>query len=474
MKTLQFLFMTLVLIIFLGFGLQPANADDANGISIQNIKVQPSTVKVGNTFTVTATLVNNSTVPIVLDSGTCSIKDMQVPFFTVTFDNHVKIKSKNMTCAGVGLSQILNPGKNSIGTSPDSTLVYIATESGTANVTVAFSYYVKNQTDPNQPDIRQTISKSLMFTIYDNSTGSKPVNAIVLSPLKQLKSGIKIQDIVCKQGLTLLVSHYGSPACIMPEHVQKFVQNNWSIVDVSTKYSHIDLQVWGSYSPETLQDHFLRGSISSRAGPISNATILISVNGVPMGNTTSTSDGCFQFNQWDEQRFSSKIEEFVKDDQTKIEHSPIDLLFTARYLGNENHNPVTATQDSYLYLYLVPLAPSQYDTSISPSSEINITQGNSVQFQVTIKPFSKYWGVQHMKLGLQRTPCGLTYDILPTGNNSDSTSENHPASFNVTLNTASNTPLGKYWIMITQDTSGLDNSNIDSDVGAVFLDVMKK
>src|SRR5438309_10939805 len=114
-------------VIFLGFGLQPAHADDANGISIQNIKVQPSMIKVGDTVTITATLVNNSTVPIVLDSGTCTIKDTHVPFFTVLFDNHAKIKAKNIYCAGVGLSQILNPAKNIIGTSPspDSELTYI-------------------------------------------------------------------------------------------------------------------------------------------------------------------------------------------------------------------------------------------------------------------------------------------------------------------------------------------------------------
>src|SRR5260370_6936204 len=116
------------------------------------------------------------------------------------FDNHAKTKAENINCAWVGWSQILNPGKNIIGTSPDYTLVYIATESGTANVTVTFPYYVKNQTDPTQPNIEQTISKSLLFTIYDNKTnviinpnyGQGIVTVPLLkSPLQQFESAIK-------------------------------------------------------------------------------------------------------------------------------------------------------------------------------------------------------------------------------------------------------------------------------------------
>src|SRR5689334_12101607 len=117
MKTLHLWLVMFTVIIFLGFGLQPDHADDADSISIQNIKVQPSTIKVGDTFTVTATLVNNSTVPIVLGGGTCVPIVEPVPLFTVMFDNHAKIKAKNMICADVGLSKTLDPGKNIMGTS---------------------------------------------------------------------------------------------------------------------------------------------------------------------------------------------------------------------------------------------------------------------------------------------------------------------------------------------------------------------
>src|SRR5438309_6196716 len=87
-------------------------AENTNGVEIQNIQVQPSMVKVGDAFTITITLVNNSTVPIWLDGGKCSSTDKQGSFFTLIFDNHAKIKTKEINCAGVGWSQLLDPGKN--------------------------------------------------------------------------------------------------------------------------------------------------------------------------------------------------------------------------------------------------------------------------------------------------------------------------------------------------------------------------
>ncbi|MGI0074129.1 MAG: hypothetical protein ACREA3_10005 [Nitrosotalea sp.] len=229
MKTLHLSFIMFTIIILLSFGLQPARADNVSGIYIQNIIVQPSTVKVGDTFTVTTTLVNNSTVPITLDGGTCSTEATQASFVTVMFDNHAKIKEKNMNCAGAGVFQILNSGKNIIEISPDYTTTYVATESGTANVTVSFAYHVKNQTDPTQPDISQTISKSLLFTILDNNTGTKTITETVLSPLQQFKSGTPASDVKCNDGLQLILrTEDGSPACVSSNTAQILIVRGWA------------------------------------------------------------------------------------------------------------------------------------------------------------------------------------------------------------------------------------------------------
>ncbi|HJT10326.1 MAG TPA: hypothetical protein VJ771_06025 [Candidatus Nitrosotalea sp.] len=229
MKVLYFSLIAIAMIVFLTIGVGQARADNANGVYIQSIKVQPSTVKVGDTFTITITLANNSTVPIWLDGGKCSVADAQASFFTVNFDNHAKIKAKDIFCAGVGWSQLLDPGKNITETSPDYTVTYVATESGTASATMTFSYHVINQTDPAQPGFSQTISKSFLFTILDNNTGTRVISETVPSPLKQSESGIQAKNVVCKEGLQLVIkSEDGTPACVKPDDAYILIYRSWA------------------------------------------------------------------------------------------------------------------------------------------------------------------------------------------------------------------------------------------------------
>ncbi|HYL65792.1 MAG TPA: hypothetical protein VEU72_01410 [Nitrosopumilaceae archaeon] len=234
------------------------------------------------------------------------------------------------------------------------------------------------------------------------------------------------------------------------------------------KLSFMNIKVFSSYTPSSLVDHFLTGNLYSTAGPIQNGNITITVNGLVMGTAETYPNGCFQFNNWNDSKLADQINK-----SRSLGMSSAELTFQTQYFGDSNHNPVNASAGSYLGFYAVPLAPSQYNTSLSPSSEINITQGNFTQFHVTVKPFSKYWEVQHMKLNLQRTPCGLSYHISPVDNN-DSVLVNNTASFDVVLNTTSYTPSGKYWISIDQDVSGISEPNIGAEVGAFDLNVLKK
>lgn len=256
MKSAYLLLLTLVTVVFLGFLVPQARADDANGISIKNMSVQPYAVKVGDTFTVTATLVNNSTVPIVVESGTCSPTYTQIPFFTISLDNHTTTKSKNLTCAGVGLMKILNSGEKLSGTSPySSTFSYIATKSGTANVTVTFQYGVKNQTDSTQSNIEHMISKSLLFVISDNNTDVKlkyrggPRTSSILTPLKQFQSGIKAEDVICKEKFERLIKgENGYPTCMTPEHVTRLIQNGWTVSNPFNRIADTDVLSVKSYN----------------------------------------------------------------------------------------------------------------------------------------------------------------------------------------------------------------------------------
>ena len=49
-----------------------------------------------------------------------------------------------------------------------------------------------------------------------------------LSPLKQFKSGISLDDIQCKNNLVLIQKHDGSPVCVTSETKQKLIERGWT------------------------------------------------------------------------------------------------------------------------------------------------------------------------------------------------------------------------------------------------------
>jgi len=50
----------------------------------------------------------------------------------------------------------------------------------------------------------------------------------VLSPLKQIKSGIVPENVVCKEGLELVFKLNGQPACVKTTSVQKLITWGWA------------------------------------------------------------------------------------------------------------------------------------------------------------------------------------------------------------------------------------------------------
>lgn len=208
---------------------------------IVNLKVSPSIPKVGDTFTVTATLINNSTVPIVVDGGKCSAQDTQAEIFTIILDNHVKNKAENINCAGVGWSPLLDPGKNITGTNPDYTTNYVATEPGTATITVTFSYHTIIQRDPIQTSDEQTISKSFQFQIHDVNADSSgpPVPIPSDSPLKQFKSGVNMWLITCKPGFYFVLKAYDrEPICLKAETISKLASRGFLFATNTSNDNH--------------------------------------------------------------------------------------------------------------------------------------------------------------------------------------------------------------------------------------------
>lgn len=125
-----------------------------NNVEIQNIQVQPSTIKVGDTFTVHTTLVNNSQNPIYVNVSPC--------LNTVIFDTHVTVDVKKILCDDILGWHKVNPSENFTVSYPDDSENFRATNAGTTDATVTLSYSEKMKVADSK-----TISKSFSFTILD-------------------------------------------------------------------------------------------------------------------------------------------------------------------------------------------------------------------------------------------------------------------------------------------------------------------
>ncbi len=213
----------------------PSNAND---LEIQNIQVHPSTIKVGDKLTINATLVNNSPNPIYLQYGVCG------GHFSVAFDNHVTVDQKKLSCPLMLIQQKLDSGQKTTVTNPSTNYyTFRATSAGTANATVTFSYEVLDNI--TQSNISKTISKSFLFTIYENDTFVKslklenhPIINKIISPLKQFKSGVAANNIICRPDLQLLIQNQENfPICVKLDSVPNLLHRDWSY-PTNCKYAH--------------------------------------------------------------------------------------------------------------------------------------------------------------------------------------------------------------------------------------------
>lgn len=235
----------------LGVANNLAFADNAINVNILGIHTQPSSIKIGDKFTITATLANSTPDPILLTLSPCGEP------FPIAFDNHVKVDYvTNLACPAFALLEKVGPGEATAFTSPSTPItpsgkpstyvsemvVFRAISSGTTNATIVFSYSIQNQTDHSQ--IQKIISKSFLFTISDNNTvgdslniGKHP-NTKILSPLRQFKSGVAANDVICRPDMQLLIQNPENfPICAKLGSVSNLLHWNWSY-PTDCKYVH--------------------------------------------------------------------------------------------------------------------------------------------------------------------------------------------------------------------------------------------
>jgi hypothetical protein len=243
-------FSTIIMLLFLNIVLPLGSSYAENGTSItgiqntiydveiQDVKVQPSVIKVGDILNITTTLTNHSDKIILayLSNGCAGSSD-------VIFDSHVTTYSiNNQTCPYSLQKKILNPGEQIMKSYPEPTIVYKATKSGIANVTVTFSYIISDQTNSNTT-LERTISKSILFTILSNADNDVIQKYSSMNPLAQFRAGILTKNIVCNEGFQLIFkAEDNSPACVKPATVQILVERGWA-KEVVSKISRLPLEI---------------------------------------------------------------------------------------------------------------------------------------------------------------------------------------------------------------------------------------
>ena len=240
------------------------------------------------------------------------------------------------------------------------------------------------------------------------------------------------------------------------------------------RFSSMELEVFGSYSPLTIKDHFLKGWMKS-VTPIPGATVSIFVNDIAMGETSVDPDGCFQYADWDDSELKDVFDGLVESDKKNITHVPADLKFTAVYYGDESHNPANVTKNSYVNFGLMPFARPSYETSVLPDV-VHLEPGDSANFELTIKPYFEQAEVEHMVLGMQRLPCGVSWSSTDFGTdpNHDNVLMNHIGTFHLTLSSTNYAEPGKYFVELVRDASGSKPVYADSIIRSVELEIQER
>ncbi len=89
-------------------------------------------------------------------------------------------------------------------------------------------------------NIDKKLTTSTNFEVGDSTYSA---GIIIPSPLKQFKSGVVANNVICKQDLQLIFkAEDGSPACVKPDTAQKLVERGWEQNIIVTKADMIVVQ----------------------------------------------------------------------------------------------------------------------------------------------------------------------------------------------------------------------------------------
>ena len=129
------------------------------GVKLLQIHTKPSSVAVGNAFSIRGVVFNNSSSTISFSNGTCNSP------VSTNFNKNVLTENQGIALCSTPQPQVtLKPGGNSSILSPNlSGIIYKATDPGMTNATIEFDYEVETNTG-NSP-VSDSISRTYTFNI---------------------------------------------------------------------------------------------------------------------------------------------------------------------------------------------------------------------------------------------------------------------------------------------------------------------
>lgn len=85
------------------------------------------------------------------------------------------------------------------------------------------------------PDIPHIQADAISRQKQINNTQQPGTPAYTESPLKQIRSGILVKNVICNEGLQLIIkAEDNSPACVRPDTAQKLMERGWTKESIST------------------------------------------------------------------------------------------------------------------------------------------------------------------------------------------------------------------------------------------------
>lgn len=129
------------------------------GVKLLQLHTKPSSVAVGNTFSIRGVVYNNSSSPIKFSNGTCNSP------VSATFNKNVLTENQGIASCATPQAQVtLKPRGHSAILSPNlSGIVYKATGPGPTNATIDFDYGV--ETNSSNSPVSDSISRTYTFNI---------------------------------------------------------------------------------------------------------------------------------------------------------------------------------------------------------------------------------------------------------------------------------------------------------------------